>query len=49
MAPIETTLSNRAIGALTRPQKTRDKNGQKHGIFRPKTRNGKRTKTCYLP
>jgi hypothetical protein len=49
MTPIEKTLSDRAIGALLRPQKTRDKNGQKHGIFRPKTRNVKRMKTRYLP
>jgi hypothetical protein len=49
MTPIEKTLSNRAIGALSQPQKTRDKNGQKHGIFLPKTRSVKRTKTRYLP
>jgi hypothetical protein len=33
MKPIEKTLSNRAIGALLRPQKTRDKNGQKKAEF----------------
>jgi hypothetical protein len=49
MTTIETTLNNRAIGALSRPQKTRDKNDQKHGIFRPKTRSGKQMKTRYLP
>jgi hypothetical protein len=49
MTPIEQTLGNRAIGALLRPQKTRDRNEQKHPFFLAKTRNVKWTKTRDLP